>query len=76
MRKAVNVAVVAVLAAQALVLGQGGDAMKILAAVRTALGGEQKLAAITSMTATGQYRQANGDQSMGGEYEMAMELPD
>ena len=62
MRKAINMVVVAVIAAEALVLGQGGDVMKVMAAVREALGGEQKLAAVKTVTATGQYQQA-GEQT-------------
>ena len=47
---------------------QGGDAGRILTAARQALGGDAKIAAVKSLTATGHNNR--------GEVEMAIELPD
>jgi hypothetical protein len=76
MRKVLSFMFVGVLAAETLILGQGGDAAKVLAAAREALGGEKKLAAVTALTATGQNARSNGQASTSGEFEMALVLPD
>lgn len=52
----------------------GADA--ILAATRQALGGEQKLSAIRSFTATGRTRQVRGNNLVPIEFEIWCELPD
>jgi hypothetical protein len=52
------------------------DADKVLAAAREALGGEKKLAAVKTLTATGRTRQVRGDSLVPIEFEIAMELPD
>src|SRR5687768_5197958 len=51
-------------------------AAKVLADVRTALGGEEKLAAIKPFTTTGRTRRVQGDNLVPIEFEMLVELPD
>ena len=48
----------------------------MLAAARSALGGEQKLAAVKTFTATGHTRQVRGDSLVPIEFEIQCELPD
>jgi hypothetical protein len=68
--------VVIAIASGALVLGQGGDAAKILAEARAAMGGD-KLAATTSLAATGRLiKFTTGAATDPFDFEMAMELPD
>lgn len=77
MRKLMNVLVVALVAGPALVLGQAGDVNKVLADMRAALGGTDKLAAVKTLTAVGRTQRTsqNGTTSE-AEMELAMELPD
>jgi hypothetical protein len=77
MRKVMNVLVVAMVAGPALVLGQAGDVNKILADMKAALGGADKVAAVKTLTAVGRTQRtlANGTASE-AEMELAMELPD
>lgn len=77
MRKLMNVLVVAMVAGPALVLGQAGDVNKVLADMKAALGGADKVAAVKTLTATGRTARtsANGTTSE-AEMELAMELPD
>ena len=56
--------------------GQTKDAASVLAAARKALGGEQKLAAVKSFTATGRTRQVRGENLVPIEFEIFVELPD
>jgi hypothetical protein len=70
------VAAAGLLMAHALVSAQQGDATKILAEVRQALGGEQKLAEIRSLTASGQTARSMGESSSVHDFEVAFELPD
>lgn len=65
-----------VMAAGAMLFAQGGDATKVMAEMRKALGGEQKLAAVKALTATGKSQRAMGEMSMGGDYELMLEWPD
>lgn len=77
MKRIFNLIVVAGLASQALVVGQGSDASRVLAAVRDALGGDKKLASVKTLSATGTSTKVNGDTSGApGDYELAFELPD
>lgn len=77
MKRIVNLIVIAGLASQALVVGQGADVNKVLAMVRDALGGDKKLASVKTITATGTSTKVNGDTSGApGDYELAIELPD
>lgn len=76
MRKLFNAFVVMVVAAPALVFGQGGDANKVLAEMRAALGGD-KVAAVKTFTGAGRtVRTSQSGQSVENEFELAMELPD
>ncbi|HYN10381.1 MAG TPA: hypothetical protein VES67_23540 [Vicinamibacterales bacterium] len=65
-----------VLAAQALVIGQGPDAAKVLADVRAALGGDAKLEAVKSVAVEGRLTKTTGGQTLTNDFEMAFELPD
>src|SRR4051812_10804743 len=53
-----------------------GDATAVLAAARQALGGDKKLSAVKTLTATGRTRQVRGDNLVPIEFEIAVELPD
>jgi hypothetical protein len=53
-----------------------GDATAVLAAARQALGGEKKLAAVKTVTASGRTRQVRGDNLVPIEFELFIELPD
>jgi hypothetical protein len=61
--------------AGAVLFAQGGDAAKVMADMRQALGG-QKLTALRTLSATGKNDRAMGERSITGDYEMALELPD
>jgi len=75
MKRVLQGAVVAVLAVEALVLGQGADVNRILGEVRAALGGD-KLAAVKSVAIEGRTARVGADgQSQTSDFEMAMELP-
>jgi hypothetical protein len=77
MRKVMNVLVVALVAGPALVLGQAGDVNKVLADMRAALGGADKIAAVKTLTAVGKSARTNSQgTTTEGELELAMELPD
>lgn len=52
------------------------DPNAILAAARQALGGDKKLAAVKSFSATGRTRQVRGDNLVPIEFEIFVELPD
>jgi hypothetical protein len=68
-----------VLALGTLLLAQpsGTDAAAtVLADARKALGGEQKIAGVKTVLATGRTRQVRGDNLVPIEFEIAMELPD
>jgi hypothetical protein len=55
---------------------QSKDPAAILAAARLALGGDAKLSAVKSFTATGRTRQVRGDNLVPIEFEIFVELPD
>jgi hypothetical protein len=77
MRKLMNVVVVALVAGPALVLGQAGDVNKVLADMRAALGGADKVAAVKTLTAVGKSARTNSQgATVEGDLELAMELPD
>ncbi len=65
-----------VMAAGAMLFAQAGDAARVMADMRKALGGEQKLAAVKTLSATGKSQRSMGETSMGGDYELMVELPD
>src|SRR5436190_14513918 len=52
------------------------DATTVLAAARQALGGDKKLSAVKTITATGRTRQVRGDNLVPIEFEIFIELPD
>jgi hypothetical protein len=54
----------------------GKDATPIVAAARQALGGEKKLSAVKSFSATGRTRQVRGENLVPIEFEIFVELPD
>jgi hypothetical protein len=54
---------------------QTKDAASVLAAARQALGGDKKLEAVKSFTATGRTRQVRGDNLVPIEFELFVELP-
>src|SRR5207249_8755735 len=56
--------------------GQALDAAQVLAATREALGGEKKLSAVRTFTATGRTRQVRGNNLVPIEFEINCELPD
>jgi hypothetical protein len=63
-------------AAQALVSGQGRDANQVLAEVRAALGGN-KLEAVKTLSGTGRtLRTGPGGNTVESEFDLALELPD
>ena len=56
--------------------GQTPDAAQVISGARQALGGEQKLSAVRSFTATGRTRQVRGNNLVPIEFEINCELPD
>src|SRR5438874_10035718 len=58
------------------VSAQSKDPAAILAQARQALGGEKKLTAVKSFTATGRTRQVRGENLVPIEFEISVELPD
>ncbi|HEX9368997.1 MAG TPA: hypothetical protein VF921_20375 [Vicinamibacterales bacterium] len=66
----------AIVCVSGTVTGQTKDPAPVLAAARQALGGEKKLSAIKSFTATGRTRQVRGDNLVPIEFEIFVELPD
>ena len=57
-------------------LGQTPDAAQVIASAREALGGEKKLSAVRTFTATGRTRQVRGNNLVPIEFEINSELPD
>jgi hypothetical protein len=78
MRVATSIVLTAVLWAGSAVtaFGQAVDAAQVLAAARQALGGDDKLAGVTSFVATGRTRQIRGNNIVPIEFEVSCELPD
>lgn len=77
MKRVFNSIVIIGLAAQALVVGQGQDASKVLSLVREALGGDKKIAAVKTLAVTGRSARVNGASTAPAtDFEIAMELPD
>jgi hypothetical protein len=70
-------ALAGVIAARALVFGQGGDANRIIADAREALGGDKKLDTVKTLTIAGRSLRTNpAGTSTESEFEVAIELPD
>jgi len=77
MKRLCHFVVVALVAAQAITIGQGADVAKLLASVRAALGGEDKIAAVKSLAASGHTtRVSESGASPATDFEIGMELPD
>lgn len=77
MKRTVHAVVLAVAAVEVLVVGQNADATKILSDVRAALGGEDKVAAVRTLSIEGQSTKASPDgTSATTDFQMAIELPD
>jgi len=76
MKRVFHFLLVTVLAAEALVLGQGADASKVLADVRAALGGAARLAEVKTVAVEGRLTRSIGGQATANDFEMALELPD
>src|ERR1700745_4042332 len=69
--------IVMVFGASSLVaFGQQTDAPQVLAAARTALGGEKNLDAVKTFVANGRTRQLRGNNLVPIEFEINCELPD
>src|SRR5580765_6187147 len=66
----------AIVAVSGTVTAQTKDPAAVLTAARQALGGEKKLTAVKSFTATGRTRQVRGDNLVPIEFEIFVELPD
>jgi hypothetical protein len=62
--------------AQMIVSAQGDQAQAVLSAMREALGGEQKINALKSLSADGTYRRTMGEREMSGDLELSMQFPD
>jgi hypothetical protein len=77
MKRVMHFAVVGVLAVPAFAIGQGVDVHQLIGEVRAALGGDRRLAEVTSLVATGRTTRVSGDQSMPpADVEVTMQLPD
>jgi hypothetical protein len=70
------VCLAAVVAISGPLTAQTKDPAAVLAAAREALGGEKKLSAVKTFTATGRTRQVRGDNLVPIEFEIFVELPD
>ena len=57
-------------------VGQTPDAVQVMSSAREALGGEKKLSAVRTFTATGRTRQVRGNNLVPIEFEINCELPD
>jgi hypothetical protein len=77
MKRTLQAVCLAVFAAQALVVGQGPEVKRILADIRTALGGEARLAAVKTIAVEGQTTRPTPDgTSTTQDFDMAFELLD
>jgi hypothetical protein len=76
MRVVLKLAAIGVVVATTVVVGQG-DASKVMGEARQALGGAKKLEALKTLAATGRtLRTMPNGNTMEGDFEMALELPD
>ena len=77
MKRVFHCIVIIGLAAEALVIGQGQDASKVLSLVREALGGDKKLEAVKTLAVTGRSAKVSGESTAPAtDFEIALELPD
>jgi hypothetical protein len=65
----------AAVGAQVMVNAQADQAQTVLNAMRDALGGEQKINALKSLSAEGTYRRTMGEREMSGDLEWSLQLP-
>jgi hypothetical protein len=68
--------VAVLLAAASPAFAQADRAASVLADARAALGGEEKLRAVKSLEAIGEFRRSFGEAQMDGEIEILLETPD
>jgi hypothetical protein len=77
LNRILHVVFLLMLAVQVAVFGQSEDAKRILAEVRAALGGEDRLAGVKTLTVEGERTRVNPDgTSSASEFEWAIEWPD
>lgn len=76
MKRLIHTAIIAVLAAEVLVLGQGSDINRVMSDVRAALGGA-KSAEVKTLSATGRTTRTRPDGTASEqEFELSLQLPD
>lgn len=75
MKRTLQAVFLTLLAAEVLVVGQGDEARRVLGGIRAALGGEEKLSAVRTLTVEGQLTRVINDASRSSGFEMAFELP-
>jgi hypothetical protein len=76
-RAAAGLALAGLVAAHALVIGQGGDVHTVVAAAREALGGDKALNAVATLTIAGRsLRTTPAGTSAESDFEVAIALPD
>lgn len=75
--RVIQAVVLTVLAVQVLAASQGADAKRVLTELRAALGGEDKLAAVKTLSVQGQTARVapDGSTTSSSDFEWAMELP-
>src|SRR3712207_4931380 len=66
----------ALIGAQVMVGAQEDQGQAVLKAMREALGGEQKINALKSLSAEGTYRRTMGEREISGDVEYALQFPD
>lgn len=77
MKRVAQAVFLSLLAVQVLVAGQGADAKRVLSELRAALGGEEKLSAVKTISIEGQVVRPRPDgTSNANSFELAFELPD
>lgn len=77
MKRVMHTAIVSVIAAQVLVIGQGNDVTRVLSELRQALGGAEKLLSVKTLSAEGTITRSLSDgTARANVVEFAFELPD
>ena len=77
MKRVMHSAIVTVIAAQVLVIGQGNDVTRVMSAIRQSLGGAEKLLSVKTLSAEGTITRPLPDgTSRASRLEFAFELPD
>ena len=77
MTRMVQSVLLVALAAQAVIIGQGSEVSRVLAGVRAALGGDEKLAAVKTVAVEGRTTRSRADGSSSvSDFEWYIELPD